>query len=125
MGFVVNHEYAHFVLGGGRPGCDEVLFRLRFGRRDFGQRDLECGATSRFAVDFDRAFVAADDTEADGEAHARAGLAFRGEERVEQSLFDFRVIPVPVSVMQSTTRSRVSCVETRTSPPEGIASTAL
>src|SRR6185369_15218883 len=31
----------------------------------------------------------ANNTETDGESHARAGFAFRGEERIEQSLFDF------------------------------------
>jgi hypothetical protein len=47
------------------------------------------------------------------------------KERIEKTLLNFRRHAVPVSVMQTTTRSRFSCVVTRTSPPEGMASTAL
>ena len=55
----------------------------------FRQGDLEGRATTRFAIHFDRAFVAADDTEADGQAHAGAGFALGGEEWIEESLFNF------------------------------------
>src|SRR5262249_940658 len=43
-----------------------------------------------FAVDLDGAFVAADDTETDGQTHSRARLAFGRKERIEKTLLHFR-----------------------------------
>ena len=70
--------------------------------------------------------MAADDTEADGEAHARAGFAFRGEERIEEALFDFRGhTGAGVGDAEHDTFASFLRGDARTSPPEGIASTAL